>query len=158
MSTEKYNSEVKEINYPQELVFEQLSNLQRLEKFFNSDKIEKLREQVPNAPNFKLEDFEASEDECSFKVDMLGKTGIRIIEREPHKTIKFTGNGNVPFNFFFWIQLLPVEENSCKMKLTAHAELNPMIKMMVNKHLKEGINKLADVIAAIPFEHVSGEV
>jgi ribosome-associated toxin RatA of RatAB toxin-antitoxin module len=154
MSTEKYISDVKIINHPQELVFEKLSNLKRIEKFFNSDKIETLKKQASNIPDFKIEDFEATEDECSFKVDMLGKTGIRIIEREPNSTIKFTGNGNVPFNFFLWIQVVPLEENSCKIKFTIHADLNPMIKMMVNKHLKEGINKLADVIASIPFDEV----
>jgi hypothetical protein len=155
MSTEKYTSEAKIVDYTPELVFGQLSNLQKIEKFFNADKIENLKQQVPNAPDFKIEDFEATEDECSFKADMLGRTGIRIIEREPHKTIKFTGNGTVPFNFFFWIQILPTEENRSKIKLTLHADLNPMIKMMVNKHIKEGINKLADVIAAIPFDKVS---
>lgn len=152
MSTEQYKSEIKTINYPQEVVFKQLSNLKRLEKFINADKIENARQQVPDAPNFKIEDFEATEDECSFKVDMYGRTGIKIIEREPYKTIKLTGNGSAPFNFFFWIQLLPFGEGTCKMRLTAHAELSPMIKMMVNKHLKEGINKLADAIAAMPFD------
>jgi hypothetical protein len=30
--------------------------------------------------------------------------------------------------------------------------MNPMIKMMINKHLKEGVNKVADALTKIPFE------
>lgn len=154
MATEKYISSVKVLNHSQEVVFDKLSNLKNLEHLLDPEKIAKVKEQIPNAPDFKLEDFEATEDACSFKVNMLGRTGMKIVERDPHKTIKMTGNGTVPFEFFFWIQLLPVNDSSCKIKLTLHAELNPMIKMMVNKHLKTGIEKLVETMTMIPFSAV----
>jgi hypothetical protein len=47
--------------------------------------------------------------------------------------------------------LLPVDGDNSKVKITLHAELNPMIKMMVDKHLKEGVNKIADAITKIPY-------
>jgi hypothetical protein len=55
----------------------------------------------------------------------------------------------VPFNF--WIQLLPVTEETCKMKLTLKAELNIFIKGMLQKPLQEGIEKMADVLQAIDY-------
>ncbi len=74
-----------------------------------------------------------------------------IIDREEPKTIKFeTENSPVPFNF--WIQLLPTGEFSCKMKLTIKAELNMFIKGMVKKPLQEGIEKIADALAMIPYQ------
>jgi predicted amidophosphoribosyltransferase len=41
---------------------------------------------------------------------------------------------------------------SCKMKLTIKAELNMFIKGMVKKPLEEGIEKIADALAMIPYE------
>lgn len=37
------------------------------------------------------------------------------------------------------------------MKLTVCADLNPFIKGMVEKPLKEGVEKLADMLAMIPY-------
>ena len=42
-------------------------------------------------------------------------------------------------------------ETACKMKLTVGADLNPFIKGMVAKPLKEGVEKLADMLAMIPY-------
>ena len=83
--------------------------------------------------------------------NLVGEIKMRIIDREFPKTIKFeTENSPVPFNF--WIQLLPTGEYSCKMKLTIKAELNMFIKGMVKKPLTEGIEKIADALAMIPYE------
>jgi hypothetical protein len=82
---------------------------------------------------------------------MVGDIKLRIINREEPKMVKFeTENSPVPFNF--WIQILPVTETSCKLKLTIKADLNPFIKGMVQKPLQESIEKIADVMAIIPYE------
>lgn len=156
MGIEKYVSEVRTIAYEQGLVYQKLSNLENLKILLKPENIEKVREQVPNAPEINIEDFEATPDNCSFKISPIGKVGMKIVEREPEKTIKLTGDGTVPFQFYFWIQLVPVDDNSCKLRLTLHADLNPMIKMMVNKHLKEGIDKMAEAVSRIPFD-LNGE-
>jgi hypothetical protein len=36
-------------------------------------------------------------------------------------------------------------------RITLHAELNPMIKMLVDKHLKEGVDRIADALTKIPY-------
>ncbi|HEY5509584.1 MAG TPA: hypothetical protein VIK10_01015 [Prolixibacteraceae bacterium] len=151
MGLEKYISEPRFIPYAQELVFARLSSLKNLKEFVSPEKIEELNKQGVNTNNFKLEDFEASDDYCSFKIKMLGKVGIEVVEREPFKTIKFQGEKSMPFPVTFWIQLVPAEAESCKMRLTLHAELNPMIKIMVGKYLEKGIEKMVDVLAAIDY-------
>ena len=81
----------------------------------------------------------------------MGEIRLHIVDREEPKTIKFeTEQSPLPFNF--WIQLLPLTETSCKMKLTIKAELNPFIKGMVQKPLQEGIEKIADVLQMINYE------
>ena len=151
MGLEKYISEPRVIPYAQELVFVKLSSLKNLKEFVSPEKLEELNKKGVNTDNFKLEDFEASDDYCSFKVNMLGKVGIEVVDREPFKTIKFQGEKSVPFPVTFWVQLVPAESECCKIRLTLHAELNPMIKIMVGGYLEKGIEKMADILAAIDY-------
>ena len=81
----------------------------------------------------------------------MGTVKLVIVEREAPKTIKFeTQESPLPFNF--WIQLLPVTDTTCKMKLTIKADLNPFISGMVKKPLQEGIEKIADALQMIQYE------
>ncbi len=151
MGIEKYVSEPRQINFDQELVFAKLSNLKNLEKIVSAEKIEELKKKSGGSGDFKLEDFVATEDRCSFKINPVGNVGIEIVERDPFKTIKFQGEKAVPFPVTFWVQLAPLSIPGCKIRLTLHAEMNPMIKMMVNSYLEKGIEKLADLLVGIDY-------
>jgi hypothetical protein len=138
MST-KFESSTKQIPHSQECVYRTLSDLNNIGKI--KDKI----------PSDKIQDLTFGTDFISIKAPMVGNIKMKIIDREEPKTIKFeTENSPVPF--YFWIQLLPATEESCKIKLTIKADLNPFIKGMVKKPLQEGIEKMADVLAIIPYE------
>lgn len=151
MGIEKYVSEPREIRFRDEQVFSKLANLKNLEKFVSPEKIEEIRQKAGDKGDFKLEDFVATEDRCSFKINPLGTVGIEIIERDPFRTIKFRGEKSVPFPVTMWIQLVPLGEQACKLRLTLHAEMNPMIKMMVNSYLLKGIDKIADLLTTIDY-------
>lgn len=151
MGTEKYVSEVKIIAAPHGKVYERLSDLENIAELFDPDRLEEMKKHYPNVPDLKLDNFRATSDECSFSIKPVGKVGVRIIEREPSKLIKLSGSQSVPFQFNCWIQLLPYQEAKCKMKITLHAELNTMIKVLVDKHLKEGINRIAEALINIPY-------
>ena len=151
MGTEKYISEIKLIPAAQEVVYERLSNFKNLEQLFDPKRMEEIKKQYPDAPDIKLENFQATADECSFTISPIGTVGVHIIEREPFKTIKLAGSKSVPFQFSCWIQLVAVDEVSCKVKITLHAELNPMFKMLVNKHLKNGVDQIAEALTKIPY-------
>ena len=120
-------------------VFAMLSDLSNLER---------IRDRIPED---KIQHFTCDKDNCSFSVNPIGKIAIRVVEREPEKTIKFE-TCESPIPFFIWIQLLPTPEDNTAMKLTLRAELNPFIKGMISKQLQDGINKIADAIVLIPFE------
>ena len=151
MGTEKYISEIKLIPSPQEVVYSRLSDMSNLEQLFDPTRIEKIKIEYPDAPDIKLDNFRATTDECSFSISPIGTIGVQIVEREPSRLIKLTGSKSVPFGFNCWIQLLPVDEANCKVKITLHAELNPMIKMLVHKHLIDGINRVAEALTKIPY-------
>ena len=76
---------------------------------------------------------------------------MRIVERDEPKTIKFASE-NSPMSFNFWIQILPVNDTASKMKLTIDADIPFFAKGMVAGPLKEGIEKIAEALATIPYE------
>ena len=152
MSTSTFESNIKQIPHKQESVFNTLSDLNNLQVLKN--RFEQVKDQIPEDKRKemeKLKDLRFDSDSITINAPMVGDLKMRIIDRDFPKTIKFeTENSPIPFNF--WIQLLPPGEFSCKMKLTIKAELNMFIKGMVKKPLQEGIEKIADALAMIPYQ------
>jgi len=149
MGTTKYVSDVKIVNNNQEIIYNYLSNFENLSKYVNEGLLSKMSEQIPQ---IQISNFESDSDSCRFQISGMGLAEIRIIEREPHKTIKINSSGGMPVGITFWIQLLPVSAYETKLRLTLDAEMSMMIKMMVNKKLEEGINRLADMLATLPYK------
>ena len=135
----EYTSEIKTIPYGDECIFSMLSDLSNLERV--KDRI----------PKDQIKDFTFDSDSCSLEISPMGKIHFQIVDREPNKTIKFATT-NSPFPLTLWIQLKQTGENVTKMKMTVRTELNPLLKTMIAKPLQEGLNKIADAIATIPFE------
>ena len=152
MSTSTFESNIKQIPHKQESVFNTLSDLNNLQVL--KDRFEQVKDQIPEDKRKemeKLKDLRFDSDSITINAPMVGDLKMRIIGRDFPKTIKFeTENSPIPFNF--WIQLLPTGEFSCKMKLTIKAERNMFIKGMVKKPLQEGIEKIADALAMIPYQ------
>ncbi|WP_167609862.1 SRPBCC family protein [Maribellus sediminis] len=149
MGINKYVSEVKTIDHNQQIVFNYLSNFENLATYLNSGLIEKITEKVPQ---IKITDFESDRDSCKFNITGLGLAEIKIVNRDPFKSIKVESSGGLPLSFTFWIQLVPIDEYKTKMRLTLHAEMSMMIKMMAGNKLEEGINQLADTLSKLPYQ------
>ena len=149
MGTTKYVSDIKVIRNNQEIIFNYLSNFENLSKYVNEGLLSKMSEQIPQ---IKISNFESDSDSCRFQIAGMGLAEIRIIEREPYKTIKINSSGGIPVGITFWIQLLSVSDYETKLRLTLDADMSMMIKMMVNKKLEEGINQLADMLAGLPYK------
>lgn len=134
----KFESNVKEISYSQESVFEMLSDLNNLEKV--KDRL----------PQDKIKQLDFTSDTLTAEVPPVGPITLQIVEKEPCKCIKF-GTTTSPLPFNLWIQLLPTGANNCKMKVTIGIEINPFMKAMVQKPLQEGVEKMADMLAMIHY-------
>ena len=127
----KFESAVKVIPASQKAVYEKLSDLSNLEKV--KDRL----------PQDKVKNLSFDAETLSIEVPPVGKIVLQIVEKEPCKCIKFaTTTSPLPFNL--WIQIVPVTETECKMKLTIGMELNPFMKTMVQKPLQEGLEKMAE--------------
>lgn len=134
---EKYESSQKQILRCQEKAYEKLCNLRNIEKYVPKDA--SILEQA------KLEDIEFGQDYISFKANMVGKVTLRIVDRESPKMVKFGVEG-VPVAANLWVQLVGVAEADTRMKLTVKADIPLMLRPMVGNKLKDGVEKLADIL------------
>ncbi len=96
----------------------------------------------------KVEAWEASEERCSFKAKGF-TVKLKMEERVAPKHIKVIpdGEGGVPIDFAFWIQLHSVSQQDTRFRLVLHAELNAMMSMMIGGKLQEAIDQIAEQIA-----------
>jgi carbon monoxide dehydrogenase subunit G len=102
-------------------------------------------------PPDKVSNWVSDGDSCRFTVDGIGELGLRIIEKEPFKTIKFSADGKTPFDFFLWVQLKEVGAGDTRVKLTIKAKLNPMLKMVVSGPVNKFLTLVTDGIATHPY-------
>ena len=134
----KFESSVKQIPYPVEDVYRNISDLSNLER---------VRDRVPED---KLNSFSFDSDSVSVNVAPVGDLKLQIIEREENKCVKFESvQSPLPFNL--WIQVLPVSETESKMKVTVQADIPFMLKGMVAGPLQNGVDKIAEALSKVPY-------
>ena len=134
----KYESSVKQVPYPQQAVYRNISDLNNLER---------VRHLVPED---KINSFSFDRDTVSVDVPPVGQITLRIVDRDEPKCVKFETEQS-PLAFNLWIQVLPVDSASSKMKVTVKADIPFMLKGMVSGPLQDGVEKIADALSQIPF-------
>ena len=134
----EFISEIKTVPYNETEIFEKLSDLTHLEQ---------LKDRIPTD---QIKEFSFDRDSCEFAVPPVGKVKFSIVERCPNNTLKLSADQS-PVDVSMWIQLKQMEEGKTAMKLTVQAQLNPLLKPMLSKPLQDGINKMADILAVIPY-------
>ena len=135
----KYESKVKQVPYPQQTVYRAISDLNNLSR---------IRDRVDDD---KIKEFSFDSDTVSITVPPVGQISLRIIEREEPSCIKFeTAKSPMPFNL--WIQILPVDELTSKLKVTVKADIPFMLQAMVSGPLQEGVDKVDEALAQIHYE------
>ena len=134
----KFESSVKQIPYSQEAVYDNISDLSNLTK---------VQDRVPED---KVNDFKYDEDTVSLNVAPVGELKLRICEREAPKCVKFELQ-NAPIKGNLWIQMLPTSDTTSKMRCTVGVDMNFFMRKMIEKQLKEGVEKLAEMLSRIPY-------
>ncbi|WP_418992756.1 polyketide cyclase [Alistipes sp.] len=95
----------------------------------------------------RVEEWQATEDTCSFKAKGF-TVKLRMEERAEPRHVKIVGDdGGVPLDFAFWIQLHKVSDADTRMRLVLHVELNTMMKMMIGGKLQTAIDQIAEGVA-----------
>ena len=134
----QYESSVKNIPFPQARVYAKLEDLNNLEG---------LKDRLPQD---KVKEFTYSRDEATVNVPPMGNVTIRVVEREEPKCIKLEAVGSpIPVNM--WIQIIPNGDEASKMRVVVKAEVNFMLRSMIEKPLKDGIEKIAEALSMIAY-------
>ena len=134
----KSESDVKQIPHRQRAVYNTLSDL---------NNIERIKDRIPAD---QVKDLAFDRDSVSVNVAPVGSIKLRIVDRDEPKCIKFeTENSPVPFNL--WVQLLPVTDTTCKMRVTVKADIPLFLKPMLGNKLQDGVDKIADALAMLPY-------
>lgn len=133
---ETYESTVQKLHGSQHDAFEKIADLSRWDAF--KDKL----------PQDKIRDLTCDVDTCSFTVDPVGRVTLRIVDREPDKTVKF-GADNLPVAFNLWIQLKENALGETLMKITLKADLPFMLKTMLGSKLQQGVTQMAEMLARV---------
>ena len=89
-------------------------------------------------------------DTLSMQAPPIGTITLKIVAREPESCITF-GTTSSPLPFDLQILISPVSETECQLKLVINMEVNPFIKNMIQRPLQDGLEKMADLLAMIPY-------
>lgn len=100
--------------------------------------MQKLRNNIRN--------LELTTDTVSGHIGPLGDFTLRIVERAEPKLVKLNARGT-PIQVTMWVQVLPSDENSSRMKVTLGADLNFFIRKMIESKLE----KAAEGLATLPL-------
>jgi len=133
---ETYESPIQTLTCSQAAAYTKLSDLRNLEAV--KDRI----------PQDKVKDMTCDIDSCSVTVDPVGQLVLRIVERQPDHTIKFSADKS-PIDFNLWIQLKETSENDTRMKVTLKADIPFMIKAMIGSKVDGFVKQFAEMIATV---------
>ena len=134
-----FESKVKQIPYPQTSVYRKLSDLNNLER---------LRDRLPSD---KIKDFTFDADSVTAQVPMVGVISMRIVERQEPSCVKFESVQS-PIPFSLSIDVMPGDDNTSKTKVKIAADSPFMRSSFVSGPLKEGVDKVADMLAQISYD------
>lgn len=137
-----YTSGIKSIKATQTQVYNKLSDLSGLVNIGEALK------HHPEASKVTIEGIDA--DNCAFVIAGAGRLHLRIVEREPEKCIKLE-SVDAPIDLTMWIQLVPADVYDTRLRLTLRTELNFIMRKMIGDKLQDGVEKLADMMAMLPY-------
>lgn len=137
-----YVSSIKSIRASQSQVYNKLSDLSGMASIGEALK------NHPEASKIGIEAIDA--DNCAFVIAGAGRMQMRIVEREPNKTIKLEAI-DAPIELTLWIQLVAADSYDTRLRLTLRTELNFLLRKMIGGKLQDGVEKLADMMAMLPY-------
>ncbi len=137
----EFSSDLKTIPHTDRDIFRVLSDLRNL------DLLEKM------IPDDKIKDFIFDKDSVSFCVDAIGKVSFSVIERQPDNFIRFKSE-KLPFDVFMEIQLQLKSDNETELMMFVKSDLNPFMKSIVEKPMREAVDRIADALKQLPYDQI----
>ena len=141
MDSFKSNEEI--INYDIATVYGKLSNPETFKQLVESEKL-------PADMKERMAGVEFTSDSISFTANPVGKVCLQIVEREePSKIVMSATTFPIPFKAI--INLTDMGDGRTQLLVEFCIELNIMLRAMAAKPLGDGVKKMGQMLAMLPY-------
>ncbi len=130
-------TEQKKVAYSTEKIFQFISNFNHFKQLLPEDKVE---------------DWISTEDSCSFKIKGMTTLGLKLGDVERPSKIVMLSDGKVPFKFHLDVHIQEVDSDNSMVHIDFEGDINPFMKMMVEKPLTNFFNMLVDKLSNLELE------
>lgn len=89
-----------------------------------------------------ISNWQSTEDTCSFKISGMATIGLAISSKTPNARLDLKSHGDVMFPYEMTISLNKVSDTETEAKLSFVGDVNPFMKMMVEKPIQNFFNYL----------------
>lgn len=95
-------------------------------------------------PEGTINNWSAEKESCSFSVSMVGTVTVRLAEKEQYTRVVYMGDALKKNDFTLTLFISDNADNPADVKVTLGADLNPMMKMMAVKPIRQFLEMLID--------------
>ncbi len=99
-------------------------------------------------PKKNISDWSSDSKICSFKIQKTYKLVLEYISDTPTSQINIKSGGKSPFSFLLDVNLVE-KDGTTEAQLVCDADINPFLKMMVQKPLNNLFDYMAERIAVV---------
>jgi carbon monoxide dehydrogenase subunit G len=93
-------------------------------------------------PGGIISNWNAEKESCSFSVSILGTVTVSLSEKERFTKVVFSGDALKKNDFLLTLNITDNVGDQAEVRILLNAELNPMMKMMAGKPIKQFLERL----------------
>jgi hypothetical protein len=93
-----------------------------------------------------ISNWNADRESCSFSVSMIGTVSVRLIEKEFSRKVVYQGDALSKNDFTINVDLSDLSPEPAEVRLSLNANLNPVMKMMTEKPIRQLLEMLIQEI------------
>lgn len=97
-------------------------------------------------PDGYVDDWQATEDRCSFRADKAGRISATLHEALPHSMISYSAETLLTGKIAVQVVIEPLSRNKSSFYITAGLNMNPLVRMLVGDAAGTYLEKLIDAI------------
>lgn len=97
-------------------------------------------------PDGVLTDWEATDDQCSFKIEQAGRISVSLSEALPHSLITYNAETFLTGKMSIQVSIEFITGTRSAFHITAGVNMNPILKMMVGDSAGRYLDSLIDAI------------
>lgn len=95
-------------------------------------------------PAERIENWRSDADSCRFKIKNVSEIGFRKKSADAPQYLQLESDESAPFAFTLNIHIKALSDNTCEAHQIISADINPFLKMMVEKPLTNLFDYIAD--------------